>query len=140
MNRLFCILAAFSSLALVLLPGCPSQVKRAKRPTFPVGKNYKSWKQVTKRKAFSSGHKAFQRIYINDTAYQVSKGDFKPPYPKGSAFVVIRYGKENNPQPFAWVMTKMGAKYDPARNNWRYTLVRLSNWTYSSANEFGRLA
>jgi hypothetical protein len=119
------------SAVLVFLPGCPPKIIKLNWPAYPAGKNYKSWKQVTKRKMYSNNHGAFQRIYLNDVAYSVSKGDAKPPYPKGSTFVVIRYGKESKPYPFAWVMTKMNKGYDPVRKDWRYTLVYTKNWTYA---------
>lgn len=117
------------ALSLVQM-GCPKKVQKAARKELPYGKNYKGWTKINKRKLISSNHgNTAKYVYSNSSAHKVFMGVKKMPYPEGAAFVVIHYNNDGEEQPYAYVMRKMGKDYDPDRGNWRYTIVRVSDWT-----------
>lgn len=109
------------------------QVKTGpKRVVLPHARDYLAWKTLTQKKSTSS-HKGFPSglIYLNQKAYPISNGDdkFNGSYPVGSEFVMIHYDDDQEKSPNAFVMRKMRNGYDPDNNNWRYSVVRLSDWT-----------
>ena len=111
---------------------CRPVKKGPARVLLPHGKNYLAWKTLTNKRTTSS-HKGFVNglIYMNKTAYAISNGDekFGGQYPEGSAFVMIHWNSDNEQSPNAYVMRKMRDGFDPDNNNWRYTVVRRSDWT-----------
>jgi hypothetical protein len=128
---LFCVV----SLALL---ACPKKEVRQTpaRKVLPYGKNYEVWRKITKRKVISVYHGGTEKnIYANEESYKVSVGKEPLPYKEGSVFVMIHYLKGVR-QPKAFVMKKMGSQYDPYNGNWRYSVVRISDWT---ADRDGRL-
>lgn len=124
-------------LSLCLLVACPKARVVAKRQTLSYAKNYKAWRTISKRKVISPHHgDAEEEIFANDLAYSVSSGKKNLPYPEGATFVMIRY-KDGKRFSSALVMRKMGQNYHPNYGNWRYSEVRLSDWTL---DQDGKLA
>jgi hypothetical protein len=114
----------------VWLIGCPKKDTTPKRKVLAFGKKYLNWTKINTQKVISIHHGNTNKdIYSNDIAHKVFMGIRKKPYPKGSTFVVIHFNQEGEQKGFAYVMHKMGADYDPDRSNWRYTIVRVSDWT-----------
>lgn len=116
------------------LIACRNTKKAPTRKRLSYARDYLSWKPLSPRKTTNS-HKYEDydnaEIYINAKAFPLNNGDekFTGQYPVGSTFVVINYSEGGEKQPHALVMRKMPAGYDPDNNNWRYSVVRLSDWT-----------
>ena len=115
---------------LSLLFACvQKQVKVPSRKVLDYGKDYSSWHPITKRKVISSNHgDTEEKIYANGKAYGVSSGKSALPYPEGASFLMLRY-KDGELLPQVYLMRKMGSDYHSDYNNWRYSIVRKSDWT-----------
>jgi len=127
-------LGCFALLSLFCISqlACRSVKTGPKRVVLPYGKNYEGWKTLTKKRTTSS-HKGFVNglIYINKVAFPVSNGDdkFGGQYPVDSTFITVHWNSDNEKSPNLYVMRKMRNGYDPDNNDWRYTIVRRSDWT-----------
>ena len=128
------VVVAGLSLSLI---ACRPVKKGPTRKVLSYARDYLGWKTLTVRKITNS-HKtpnnnySTAEIYLNKAAYAISNGDEKMDatgYPAGSTFVYISYTDNDEKVPFGLVMRKMGNDYDPDNGNWRYSIVRLSDWT-----------
>lgn len=132
--ELTCVAVLVASISLF---ACTRQVKGPSRKVLAYGQNYKTWSKITKRKVISNHHGNTEKdVYANDIAHKVFMRAKKLPYPKGATFIVMHF-KEGEPQEYAYVMHKMDKDYDPDRGNWKYTIVRVSDWTIE---QDGRIA
>lgn len=129
----FVLVAGLSLSMLACRPAKTGPVRKV----LPFARDYLGWKTITTRKITNS-HKTSDNgydtaeIYLNKIAYPISNGDEKlgaTGYNVGSTFVYISYSENGEKMPVGLVMRKMGNNYDPDNNNWRYTIVRLSDWT-----------
>lgn len=129
MQRFYFGIALAISLLFCLMPGCREVKTGPQRVVANFGKDYKNWTQITKRRVISVNHgNTEEEIYANIKAYEVSTGKKKTPYPAGAAFVMIHY-KDGELQEYAHLMKKMTPGYDPDNSNWRYTIVKVKDWT-----------
>lgn len=115
---------------------CRPTRQQPTRQLLPHARDYLGWKTLTQRKITNS-HKSKNNaydtaeIYLNRQAYPISNGNesLGQGYPVGSTFVNIHYSESGERQPLVFVMRKMPDGYDPDNNNWRYSVVRISDWT-----------
>ena len=118
-------------LSLSILWGCPKKqvIVAPKRKVLSYGKDHKAWRTISKRKIISPHHgNTEEEIFANGQAYRTSTGKQAMPYEEGSIFVMLRY-KDGELQPLAYIMKKMDSTYHPNYNNWKYSTVRVSDWT-----------
>lgn len=109
---------------------CPKPiVQKEQKQYLSYGRNYKSWNKLTDRKVISSHGKTNTEIFANAKAYEVNAGTKLLPYSEGSIFVVLHYNIEDELLPYVYLMRKMKEGYDPDNNNWRYSVVNISDWS-----------